>query len=655
MQILTVAPLTRGVLHPSLTYFTNKTISIGTIVMVPVRTREVPALVLEAQDVSDMKGAIKSSDFSIKKILHAKPLHFWSTPFIESVQETSHYFVQHLGETLLSLTPKTIFDAYMERSIEKVSVIPLAAIPKKEAKIFAIQLSTKERLEDYQRLVRESFAKNQSVFICVPTESDALRISNVLKHGIEEYAFLFHSGMTKNRILESWERALEEQHPVLVIGTPQYILLPRYFEKIILDEEHAHSWKTFTRPFLDMRFFIETYAKKAQSTLILGSSILRPETHVRIHDEEILVWNRITSRSLSDAETIIIDPRIEESYIKEQTGKRIFQVLSKEIKERLSLALQAKESVVLITSRKGLTPITMCNDCGTIIRCSACGNPLSLHKQQGDKRVYSCHACGLAHIPEEGEHETCPNCGGWRLVPLGIGIERVEEEVFAHFPHAKRFAFDNDRVKTKAQAKKLIGQFENTKQEKVGAILIATPMIIPYLTTADHSMIISIDSLFSIPDYRMNERIFALILSLREKSKKTLLMQTRTDDTEIIELALQGKLSQFIENELTLRKTFHYPPYGTILKITVRGGKNFISEEIEYLKSFFKECVLVIPKTMSLDTSANARKNKIKDAVYRMHAIIKLPEDTWPDELIITKLRTLPPHFTVEINPEHLL
>ncbi|MEK7460393.1 MAG: hypothetical protein AAB628_02495 [Patescibacteria group bacterium] len=655
MQILTVAPLTRGILHPSLTYFTKNTVSVGAIVMVPVRTREIPALVLEAKEVSDMKGAIKSSDFSVKKILRAKPLNFWSTAFIESAQETSAYFVQPLGETLLALTPKSILDAYMERSVETTSESHPPLNQKKEARIYAIQLSTPERFEDYRRLVRESFAKKQSIFICVPTETDALRVLQALKHGIEEYAFLFHSGVTKNRILSTWESVTEEQHAVLVIGTPQYLLIPRHFEKIILDEEHAHSWKTFTRPFIDTRFFVETYARKTGSTLILGSSILRPETHARIENQEILEWNRVTKHATSNIETVIIDPRIEEQAVKERTGTRTFQVLSKTIRERLEQALASKESVVLITARKGLTPITMCNDCGTIIRCSACENPLAIHKQQGDKRIYSCHACGLAHIPEEGEHETCPNCGGWRLVPLGIGIERVEEEVFENFPHAKRFAFDSERVKTKAQAKKIIQQFEKTKEENLGAVLIATPMAIPYLTSVDHSIIISIDSLFAIPDYRMNERIFALILSLREKSKKSLLIQTRTDDTAMIEFALHGRLAEFTEHELALRKTFSYTPYGTIIKITARGEKDFVPKEIESLKNFFPEHALIIPKTMTRDTSIFTKNKKDKSHTYRMHAIIKLSGNVWPDKTAISKLRALPPHFTVEVNPDHLL
>ena len=52
-----------------------------------------------------------------------------------------------------------------------------------------------------------------------------------------------------------------------------------------------------------------------------------------------------------------------------------------------------------------------------------------------------------------------------------------------------------------------------------------------------------IDSLFAIPDIRMSERIFALVLALREKTTKTLIIQTRADDTTIFEQALAGDLA----------------------------------------------------------------------------------------------------------------
>lgn len=645
MQIITVAPIARGGLKEHLTYFTKNPVEVGALVVVPIRSREVPALVLDIREVSDMRSAIKLSDYAVRKITRARPRRVWNNAFLKATEDTASFFAQSLGETLLTLTPKAIVDAHIANKIDDTE----ASIKIKPSKtqLLAIQMSYNDRVQAYRGLIRESFVRHESVFLCLPTEIDVLRISEELRRGIEDYTFILHGTLSKKRVLESWKSALESKHGVLVISTPQYLSLPRYFKTIILDEEHSRSWKTIMRPQIDMRVFAENYAWNAGSTLIFGAPILRPETQKRIHEGMIKEFVHVSSHSYKDLCTKIIDPRIEEKTIKEQTGKRTIQILSEKIRILIKSAQEKKENIVLISARKGLSPITVCGDCGTLVRCPECETPLVIHKKepsgQGEPnmRIFSCHACGFMRIPEDGAHESCVNCGGWRLEALGIGIGRIEEEVIALFPHTPRLVFDGDHVKTRTQARKLIERFEKTR----GSILIATPMVIPYLSSTEHAAIISIDSLFAIPDFRMNERIFALVLALRERTSQTLFIQTRADDTTLLKQAIAGDLYAFTENELVLRKTFHYPPYGTIIKITLLGKKNYMREEMERLKNFLVQYSPITPLAMSRDTRG----------LFRMHCIIKLPNNTWPNIALIDKLRVLPSQFTVEVNPDNLL
>ena len=168
-------------------------------------------------------------------------------------------------------------------------------------------------------------------------------------------------------------------------------------------------------------------------------------------------------------------------------------------------------------------------------------------------------------------------------------------------------------------------------------------MVIPYLESADHMVIISLDSLFAIPDFRINEHLFALVLTLREKARVSLLIQTRADDTTLFTQALAGDLLSFSENELALRKTFSYPPYSTIIKIILRGVKEEFPQKITTLKTFLTPYEVIAPNTITKES-----KN-----THRTHLILKLT--TWPDEKLIAKLRALPPEFTVDVNPDHLL
>lgn len=658
MQIITVAPVVRGVLQAELTYFSKEPLTVGMVVVVPVRNREVPAIIIESRGVSDAKEAIKTSDYAMRKITRAKPRRIWTPVFLKAVEETANFSVQKLGETLLSLTPKTILDAHIEGTLDE----PSTATHKNKFEILAIQGDTKTRLGSYQRLVRESFVHKESVFVCLPTEDDVERVAEELGHGIEDYTVAFHSSVSKKRILERWQKAVSEKHAILVVGTAQYLGIPRYFKTIVLDEEHSHAWKMMVRPLLDLRIFIENYARANKSTLIVGAPILRAETQSRIADGAIGEFDRIVGHTLGNAETAIIDPRIEEKMVRENTGKREMIVISNELKEILAVAHEKKERVFLLVARKGLSPITSCGDCGTLVRCPECDTPLVIHKKEQGKdaeRIFICHGCGLTRVPEDNANETCPKCGSWRLQGVGIGIDRIEEEISSHFPDTPLFVLDGDRAKTRTQAKKIIAQFEKS----AGGILVATPMAIPLLDTVEHTAIVSIDSLFAIPDIRMSERIFALVLALREKTNKTLLIQTRADDTTIFEQALQGNLAQFAENELALRKAFSYPPYGTIIKITLRGKRADVAPEMDRLKTFLADHAPIVPGTM-----AREPKN-----IFRMHMILKLaPLETsrarrenpsltglaqgaWNNSNLLAKLRALPPQFTIEVNPDHLL
>lgn len=640
MHLLTVAPIARGVLKGTLTYFSKDPLAVGSVIFVPIQKREVPALVLDIREVADAKSAIRSSGYALRKITRAKPLLVWGDAFLKAAEATAHFHAQGLGETLLALTPKTILDARIEGALQE----PRPVETKNKFEMLAIQSDTKTRLASYQRLVRESFVRRESIFVCLPTEDDVERVARELGRGIENYTLVFHSSITKKRILERWQKASAEEHAILVVGTTQYLGIPRHFKTIILDEEHSHAWKTVARPLLGLRVFVENYARAHKSTFILGSAILRAETQERIATGIIGAFDRIAAHTLGHARTAIIDPRSEERAVRENTGKRDMIILTKELRELITTAHERKDRVFLLVARKGLSPITACGDCGTLIRCPHCDTPLVIHKRESGGQVhnmYICHGCGFTRIPEDTVHETCPQCKGWRLQGIGIGIDRVADEISALFPDTSLFILDSDRAKTRAQAKKIITQFEKS----AGGILVATPMAIPLLDTVEHTAIVSIDSLFAVPDIRMSERIFAIILALREKTAQTLLVQTRADDTTVFEQALAGNLAGFAKNELSLRRAFSYPPYGTIIKITVRGTRAELPSEMEKLKTFLAEYEPIVPQTM----------NREQKNTFRLHLILKLAEGAWLDEKLLAKLRTLPPQFTIEVNPDHLL
>ena len=70
--------------------------------------------------------------------------------------------------------------------------------------------------------------------------------------------------------------------------------------------------------------------------------------------------------------------------------------------------------------------------------------------------------------------------------------------------------------------------------------------------------IASFDSLFSIPDFRIREKIFRLILQTKDIAREKFLIQTRNPNDSTVEFAISGNLVEFYKKEMGEIKSSHY-------------------------------------------------------------------------------------------------
>jgi len=125
--------------------------------------------------------------------------------------------------------------------------------------------------------------------------------------------------------------------------------------------------------------------------------------------------------------------------------------------------------------------------------------------------AFLCHKCGV----QEDSERKCSECSSWRLVALGIGIEGVEEEIKKLFSSIKIFKIDSDSIKTHKKGLAVADNFFSSP----GSILLGTEMALSYLyKEIDSTAAVGIDSLFTLPDFRMSEKIFNTLLLLRIKT-----------------------------------------------------------------------------------------------------------------------------------------
>jgi primosomal protein N' (replication factor Y) len=632
MKIIEVIPISRGIGKETLSYFTGEDIQAGAIVSVPLRSKSIHGLVVKVEDVVEAKSAIKSAPYAIKKIEKLSHHDFLSAEFIESVVETGRRSAATTGSILNTLIPKIILE-HAQKKITKPDLPDFHHIHEE----FVLQAGFEERAGQYKSLIRESFARKQSVFVCTPSFQDARKIYDALAKGIEDYTVLLHSGMAQNALLKAWQEATQSTHPLLIIGTGKFLCLPRKdISLLIIEKENGKGYKSLQRPFLDIRTFAEIFAKKNKIKIVYGDILLRVETlwrHESGECQEIISPSYRLRMQNTNEQLVDMKPY-------SPSHGREFQILSDELIETIKKTIEKKERIVIFTVRRGLAPLTLCGDCGTIVECNTCHAPTSLHSYtvDGEKQFFFlCHRCGEKRNAEEH----CKNCDSWKLVMLGIGIQGLEKELQDKFPNTPLFKIDSDTTPTDKKIQIVMKKF----MSEPAAILIGTEMMISYLEPVEHTAVVSIDALFSLPDFRIHERLLYTLLQLRNAAQKSFILQTRAVEERIFNHALRSNILDFYRDEIEERQKFNYPPFSVLIKISLHGRKDTVQKEMEDIKEYFKPYELALFPAFI----------KNADGQFSMHGVIKVPRKKWIDEELLAKLLALPPQFTIAVDPESLL
>ncbi len=641
MKVLTVIPFKKGIPQDDLTYFTAKDTLIGSIVSIPFRSKNILGLVVFSENASSAKGDIKNMDFNLRKVLETKENSIFRKEYLESAIETSLYFVASKSSCMTSLIPAIFREQYDEiakfKKEETKKEAQSSSSLRDEKLLFQAPLA--DRIASYKTLIRSSFAVKKSVFIVLPTERDIETFYAALSHGIEQFAFSVHSGLSSKKIILKSKEILSTTHPVLILGTAPFLSIPRSdIGTIVLEHESSNSYKTIARPHIDMRVFVELFATKINTKLILSDTLLRFETITRQDTDGLGLLHPLSFRTNFAGEITI------------PTKEEKFKVLYDESVEEIKNTIAKKQNVFIFSLRKGLATQTVCRDCNQTVECETCLAPVVLYiSRDGQKRIFSCNRCKR----ELDTQTKCKNCDSWNLMPLGIGTDTVVEEVKNVFPlNNKIFQLDKETAKTSKGAEKIIKEFE----ESEGAILVGTEMAFSYLQNkVPLSIIASFDSLWSIPNYKMSEKILHIMLGMVEKTKEKIIIQTKNDkDPAIVAFQNQNLLS-FVREELEDRKKLLYPPYKRFIKIMHLGNKEETVEARKMLKEVFKE---YNPEIFSGFVAKLSGK-------YTTNALIKIDPQKWStpalslnssiDQNLAAKLLSLPNSFEVFVDPEDLL
>ena len=639
MKIIDVIPIAKGIPQEKLSYFTSKDVSIGALVSVPIRKKEIPAIVSAVSDAKESKTSLKNSDFSIKPVKSVISANFITPEFLEACQKISEYYLSAPGSIIKDFVPQAILEGDFGSATSKMT-----AQTGNGREILVIQSNLEERIQRYKSIIREELAKNKSVFLCRPTAADMENIAVELGRGIEKYVFVLSGKMPKKKMVEEWKKIVEEKHPVLIIATKSFLSLPRRdFGAIIIDQESSSAYKNQKKPYTDARKAAEIISDKIKARLIFGDELIRTETFYRQEAGEFSPSFDRRARLVSSAEQIIIDAK-EHFEEKKTTGRKF--VSTPQLVRIMDEAAAENEKIIIFANRKGYNPTTICADCRRTMLCSKCDAPVVMRKTDLKNFTQRCHKC-LSELPAP---DRCPYCKSWRLESYGIGTQMVAEEMKGFFPDIKIFEMDSDSVPNEKAGKKIAEEFLSPLAGQAGGeILVGTEMIFSYINRpVDRVVAISVDGLFTLPEFKINEKVFHLLLKLKLLAKKSFIIQTRFPEMPIFDNVLRGNISEFYKGEIASRKTFQYPPFKLLIKITKEEkNESQLNKETETLQKILDEWK---------PASYSAFIPKVKN-LHIKHVLLKIDPSSWPlkQEKLSRILSSLPPSWKIDIGPESLL
>ncbi len=623
MRIIDVLPIIKGFNTEELSYFTIKEVPLGSLVSVPIRNRKVNAIVLRSHEVSDSKMSIKKASFELKKLDKITSKNFFLEGTIRAAHKAGKHFLWGTGNILSTITPSVILDAPKEQKILEKKADEIGA------EKFLFQATDEDRFLEYRGIIRESFAKNESVMMLVPTIEEADKLSESIKRGIEDFTIVLHSGLTPSTIKKSWDGAIKNNHPVLLIITGAFLSIPRSdIGTIIIEKEGSKFYKTRQNPKIDIRTVVEILAKEYNARLIFADSCVRIETLSKMEEGEIMQFPSTKFHLGTQARVEIVDMSLREDGIRKESP-----ILSRSLISLIEETIENRGRILLFATRRGYSPTTICGDCGNTVLCRTCGAPTILHLGKSSNH-FLCHVCG----ERRDANEICKSCGSWNLKAFGIGTESVSVAVKEKFPDAHIFEFSSDTIKNMKAGKEMMEKFMQTG----GGIMIGTEQVLYYLSKkVENSAIVSIDSLFAIPDFRGNERIFSIITNMRTYTKEKFILQSRNASSPTLSHAIRGSSMDFYREEMAKRRLFNWPPFNFLIKISSEGKKKDVTSNMQTAEKELKEYEFDIFPAFIPKEKGNVA----------LSAILRLDNKFWPNEKLSNTLNRLQGTVNIEVDP----
>lgn len=435
------------------------------------------------------------------------------------------------------------------------------------------------KTEVYIKLIKEVLKEGQTALVLVPEISLTPQLIERFTGVFQKDIAVLHSGLSDAEKYDEWRKILKEEVSI-VIGARSASFAPlKNIGIFILDEEHSESYKQENNPRYHALDVILKRSEIHNAPVVLGSATPSLSTMARAH-KKVFEYTYLSKRAKDSVlpEVYLVDMAEE--------NKKNHPIISRLLENKITEKIEKKEQVMILLNRRGYSTTLTCSNCGFTYRCPNCQITLTYHKKVNQLR---CHYCGYTKY----YNPLCPNCHEEGLNDYGMGTEKLEEYLGKKFPMAKIIRMDRDTTAKKGTHEQIIADFQNQKYD----ILLGTQMISKGLDFPNVTLvgILNADATLNIPDYRSNEKTFALLSQTcgragRNNKKGEVVLQTFNPDNYIMKCVSKNDYFAFYKYEMNIRKTLKYPPFYYLANLIFKS-KDYekVAKEAKKAKSYLEQ------------------------------------------------------------------
>ena len=416
------------------------------------------------------------------------------------------------------------------------------------------------KTELYLQLIDAALKAGRTALVLVPEIALTPQLSARFMSRFGRDVAVLHSALTPSQRAEAWRRLLHGEVRI-ALGPRSALFAPlSRLGVVIVDEEHDSSFKQQDGVRYHGRDTALLRAQQAGAVAVLGSATPSLESM------ELVRRGKLVRLSLHKRATGVPMPSVTVIDLKKHVFAEDRLLLSAPLQTALTETLAAGEQAILFLNRRGYATFLLCQQCGHRLECQHCAVTLTWHKELGE---LCCHYCGQ----REPEPVVCPLCQQKSIRRLGLGTEKLQEQVAACFPTARVARLDRDTATASGLNKILAAMHRREVDLLIGTQMLAKGHDFPGVTLVG---VVLADTGMGLPDFRASERTFQLLAQVagragRQGRAGRVLIQTYNPEHPAVAAAAQHDYLAFAQAELYAREQLGYPPYCRLGLLRIDG------------------------------------------------------------------------------------